>query len=315
MGVVVHNDHDSSGWLRTSEDHLTAEPHLSNIRSNVTSGVGSGHAAPDAQDSAQHGVGDSEGSSVAGDLYNDRPNPLVNTNGAERPSSVLGTGRQSHGKDSSHENHFPPRDTQPYSYKDSLANVRSTGQSNAVSERAPSNIPVHTTTRTATSDYDDFFRENESTSHATRDDDGDFVQYVKKTPRRYYLGGFLPSITEDKIARYVNRRGPTVTFVRIWHSKRNKRNVVIRLNIEDNASAALVESPAFWPRGVRCRPWLDRNERNQVRDATYRQRDSTHKPRERQVFSRSDVDVYNPFAPLRDQDNYQENSYQSFNGY
>ena len=257
VDVVVHNDHDSSGWLRTSEDHLTAEPHLSNIRSNVTSGVGSGHAAPDAQDSAQHGVGDSEGSSVAGDLYNDRPNPLVNTNGAERPSSVLGTGKQSHGKDSSHENHFPLRDTQPYSYKDSLANVRSTGQSNAVSERAPSNIPVHTTTRTATSDYDDFFRENESTSHATRDDDGDFVQYVKKTPCRYYLGGFLPSITEDKIARYVNRRGPTVTFVRIWHSKRNKRNVVIRLNIEDNASAALVESPAFWPRGVRCRPWLE----------------------------------------------------------
>ena len=56
---------------------------------------------------------------------------------------------------------------------------------------------------------------------------GDFVQYEKKTPRRYHLGGFLPSITEDKIARYVNRRGPTVTFVRIWHSKRNKRNVVI----------------------------------------------------------------------------------------
>ena len=164
MGVVVHNDHDSSGWLRTSGDHLTAEPHLSNIRSNVTSGVGSGHAVPVSQDSAQHGVGDSEGSSVAGD----RPNPLVNTNGAERSSSVLGTGRQSHEKDSAHENHFPPRDTQPYSYKDSLANVRSTGQSNAVSERASSNIFVHTTTRTATSDYDDFFRENESTSHHRR---------------------------------------------------------------------------------------------------------------------------------------------------
>ena len=139
-GVVVHNDHDSSGWLRTGGDHHTAEPHLSNIRLNVTSGVGSGHAVPVAQDSAQHGVGDSEGSSVADDPYIDSPNPLVNTNGAERSSSVLGTGRQSHEKDSSLENHFPPRDTQPYSYKDSLANVRSTGQSNAVSERASSNI-------------------------------------------------------------------------------------------------------------------------------------------------------------------------------
>ena len=103
--------------------------------------------------------------------------------------------------------------------------------------------------------------------------------------------------------------------MRIWHDKRNKRNVVIRLNIEDNASAALVESPSVWPRGVRWRPWLDRNELNQVRDATYRQRDSKHKPRERQVFSRSNVDTYNPFAPLRDQDYYQENYYNSFNGY
>ena len=93
--------------------------------------------------------------------------------------------------------------------------------------------------------------------------------------------------------------------LRIWHSKRNKRDVVIRLNIEDNGSADLVETPTFWPCGVRCRPWLDRNERYHNHDKTHRyQRHTLYVPRVGHAFGRSNVDDYNPFSPLSDQGNY-----------
>ena len=89
------------------------------------------------------------------------------------------------------------------------------------------------------------------------------------------------------------------------HSKRNKRDVVIRLNIEDNGSADLVETPTFWPRGVRCRPWLDRNERYHNHNTTHRyHRRTPYVPSIGHAFGRSDVDDYNPFSPLCDHGNY-----------
>ncbi len=51
-------------------------------------------------------------------------------------------------------------------------------------------------------------------------DDLEFGDYVRKRTRRFYVGGFKPSITENKIASYVNRRGPTVTKVTIFRNSR-----------------------------------------------------------------------------------------------
>ena len=104
-----------------------------------------------------------------------------------------------------------------------------------------------------------------------------------------------------------------MSFIRIWHSRRNARNIVIRLNVEDNEFADLVESPTFWPRGVTCRPWRNRNEenrneRNRNRGTTdrsllYREWVHSYDPRGRQIYGRSDIDDYNPYSPLRDQVN------------
>ena len=65
-------------------------------------------------------------------------------------------------------------------------------------------------------------------------DDDDFLQYIKKKPNRFYLGGFKPGVTSDLIRNFVSKRSPSVTWVRIWHSRRNPNSVVIMLNIEDN---------------------------------------------------------------------------------
>lgn len=91
-------------------------------------------------------------------------------------------------------------------------------------------------------------------------DEDDFSQFVRRRTRRFYIGGFLPTITEAMIANYVSKRGPKVTNVTIFRNKRYNR-ATIRLNVEDDEKAnRLTNDSFFWPRGITCRPWLPRNE-------------------------------------------------------
>ena len=116
------------------------------------------------------------------------------------------------------------------------------------------------------------------------------------------LGGFKPSISRQRIENYVNRRGPTVTWIRIWNSKRRPNNVIIRLNVEDNDRAKLLESATFWPRGVTCRPW----EENRARSKKSHDNEDTSSRSDKlshHIYGRSDIDDYNPFSPLRDYQN------------
>lgn len=85
-----------------------------------------------------------------------------------------------------------------------------------------------------------------------------FEQYVQKRSKRFYIGGLLNSITVDKLTRYVTKRGPTVTMVRIFPLKKSKNKVIVRLNVEGDDRSNLLEQRGFWPRGVTCRPWMSR---------------------------------------------------------
>lgn len=87
-------------------------------------------------------------------------------------------------------------------------------------------------------------------------DDIDF-DYVRKRTKRYYVGGFKRSITEDKLTQYVQFRGLTVTWVNLWISRKTGR-VIIRLNIEASENCDRIAEPGFWPRGVTCRPWMSK---------------------------------------------------------
>ena len=71
------------------------------------------------------------------------------------------------------------------------------------------------------------------------------LSLFKKRAKRYYLGGFMPTVTREVITEYITMRGPTVTWVSIWNSKRNPNNVVIRLNVTDNHLTDMLEKRSF----------------------------------------------------------------------
>lgn len=90
---------------------------------------------------------------------------------------------------------------------------------------------------------------------------GGFIVSPRKHTKRYFVGGFKNRITENDIYKYVSSRGPKVTMVRIFPSKRNKSDVIVRVNVEDNENSSLLESDYFWPEGYTCQPWLSRTQR------------------------------------------------------
>ena len=78
-----------------------------------------------------------------------------------------------------------------------------------------------------------------------------FDGYIRKPTKRFNIRGFLPSKTENKIAAFVRGRGPKVNKVLIFHYEH--KPTVVRLNIEDNDDAYLLNNPNFWPASIVCR--------------------------------------------------------------
>ncbi|MES9880149.1 MAG: hypothetical protein ABW185_04630 [Sedimenticola sp.] len=126
-------------------------------------------------------------------------------------------------------------------------------------------------------------------------EDDDFWQHVRKPPIRYYIGGFKPSITENKLYNYVTKRGPSVTTINIFRNRRNPGAVTIRLNVESDSQCRLIEDPYFWPDGIICKPWVNNNRyRAGNNRGSYRSARGSR-------FNRNDSDIpdyvneYNPY--------------------
>ncbi|MCG8048789.1 MAG: hypothetical protein N0E48_24800 [Candidatus Thiodiazotropha endolucinida] len=234
------------------------------------------------------------------------PNPIdaitessIGMNSVKNPQSVVNGHANSHPVNTDSLSVNTDNETDR-SYRDVAALIPGNSQSR------PRSRPIETrlTRNAGNIDQNDLTLVNHVNSGWNEGDnennDDNFEQYVKKRAKRFYLGGFKPTITRQAITSYVNKRGPTVTWIRIWQSKRNPNNVVIRLNVEDNYLVHLLESRSFWPRGVTCRPWRDRNDRASNRNPTSLYRGETT----RDLYGRSDIDEYNPFSPLRDETNW-----------
>jgi hypothetical protein len=96
------------------------------------------------------------------------------------------------------------------------------------------------------------------------DELGDFIQHVRKKSKRFFVGGFMPSISENSIRGYVKAvGGPNIISVDII-KPRNGNDVILRLTVETYNSNMLIEN-SFWPDGVRCRPWFSRPSYNRHR--------------------------------------------------
>lgn len=154
-----------------------------------------------------------------------------------------------------------------------------------------STIPVRISIRTQetqTDEYIDFPVMNE---------------YMRKRSKRYYVGGYDDTITPDYISRFVTRKGPKVTFVRIIPTRRQDNKVTIRLNVEADCNADLVLGRGFWPRGVVCRPWLSRSALRRRRDNAHYSDDNGNDGRDyRQRYHRddasADIQTFNRYSML-----------------
>ena len=147
------------------------------------------------------------------------------------------------------------------------AKLNSLGKLMPVDNAAPTSPPKYIPTRVNGTLVDPPSITSESQSERPSNREQDFVSllghveladHVRKRTKRFYVGGFKSSITQEELIEFVESKGLLVTWVNIWNSKRYGR-VVIRLNIEATENYLKITEPGFWPRGIKCRPWLSSN--------------------------------------------------------
>ena len=91
----------------------------------------------------------------------------------------------------------------------------------------------------------------------TTDIDGFTVSRRRRT-KHYCLRGLSNMVDIDTLASVINRKGPTVSSIRVIKSRKNNNRVILRLNVMDNDRADDVLTEGFWPDYVSCDPWRPR---------------------------------------------------------
>jgi hypothetical protein len=84
----------------------------------------------------------------------------------------------------------------------------------------------------------------------------DFVGVERKKIKRLYLEGVRLGTSIEKIKEYMEQRGISPTFIRIFSSKR-KGTIAVRVNINDE-DFDCVSNNDFWPNHVYARQWLSK---------------------------------------------------------
>lgn len=135
--------------------------------------------------------------------------------------------------------------------KRAVTNPRSNRQfsrsSNQTSEQiSHSDSPVEISENTQSS---------ESTGTASNDFSGfKGVERKRDRIRRFFLSGISDNSTETQILAYLEKRGVQPTLLKLFPSKR-KGTLSAKLNIQSK-DCNLIKAAEFWPKYVRCRPWI-----------------------------------------------------------
>ena len=97
--------------------------------------------------------------------------------------------------------------------------------------------------------------EPEFAQYGEEDSDDDVEMHIRRRSRRFYIGGFKPSISGPKLTRYVTKKGVPVTWISIRRYEKQNKAVIMLNVVSDDLSYKLLEH-GFWPRGITCKPWL-----------------------------------------------------------
>ena len=84
----------------------------------------------------------------------------------------------------------------------------------------------------------------------------DFVGVQKHKVKRLYLGGVREGVNEQTITNYMQKKGISPTFMRLFKSKR-KGTVAVRVNVK-LADFERVSDNEFWPKHVYAREWVSK---------------------------------------------------------
>ena len=82
-----------------------------------------------------------------------------------------------------------------------------------------------------------------------------FIGVTYKRTARYYLSGINKKSTEYGIENYIRNKGVKTTHLMLFKPRYRKSLVTAKVNVPAEF-AKTVESPHFWPEGVKCRRWL-----------------------------------------------------------
>lgn len=92
--------------------------------------------------------------------------------------------------------------------------------------------------------------------HDQVEDSGSFVGVERRSIKRVYLGGVREGVNVGLITTFMERKGTSPTFVRLFSSKR-KGTVAVRVNVNKEDFDRVLENE-FWPEHVYARPWVSK---------------------------------------------------------
>jgi hypothetical protein len=93
------------------------------------------------------------------------------------------------------------------------------------------------------------------TSTSKRQEDV-FVGVTYRKSARYYLSGIGNESTRAGILNFIEHKGVKVTHLMLFKPKFHRSLMTAKVNVSPEF-AKTVESPRFWPDGVRCRRWMN----------------------------------------------------------